>query len=298
MPPDIPPPVNHALAQEHANPGDPLDHSDSQVPAVAPDGSVYNTPPALSLLRSFLIFAPLIFLYTGVLGAVSLVSSFFDRYGKFQHWLARFWSKLILGTIQTPVRVVGQEYLVRSPPRLFAANHLSSLDIPVLYANLPFPFRIIAKREVFNYVVVGWHLRRSGQIEVDSSNARASLRGLNRAAETLKHGMPVVVFPEGSRSTSGEVQPFLNGAFYVAIKAQAEIVPIAIVGTLETLPMNRYHIRPHALQLVAGAPISSAGYTLRQADALAAKVKSAIEDLYYSRAHVPDPRRAQPGELA
>lgn len=268
MPPDIPPPV------------------------------VYRTPPALSRLRSFLIFLPLIFIYTGVLGAVSLASSFFDRAGKFQHWLARFWSKLILATIRAPVTVVGEEYLVPAPARLFAANHLSSLDIPVLYANLPFSFRIIAKREVFNYVVVGWHLRRSGQIEVDSSNARASLRGLNRAADTLKRGMPVVVFPEGSRSTNGEVRPFLNGTFYVAIKAQAEIVPIALVGTLETLPMNRYHIRPHPLQLVAGAPISSAGYTLRQADALAAKVKNAIEDLYYPRAHVPDPRLAEPGGMA
>ena len=327
MPPDIPPPV------------------------------VYRTLPALSRLRSFLVFLPLIFIYTGVLGAVSLASSFFDRAGKFQHWLARFWSKLILATIRAPVTVVGEEYLVPAPARLFAANHLSSLDIPVLYANLPFSFRIIAKREVFNYVVVGWHLRRSGQIEVDSSNARASLRGLNRAADTLKRGMPVVVFPEGSRSTNGEVRPFLNGTFYVAIKAQAEIVPIALVGTLETLPMNRphphpplgrgpissagytlrqadpwprrsktpsktllpsrsllphhplvgtletlpmnrYHIRPHPLQLVAGAPISSAGYTLRQADALAAKVKNAIEDLYYPRAHVPDPRLAEPGGMA
>ena len=298
MPPEIPHPDHHAVALGQA------DHPGSNHPeapaelAAAPGGFVYNTPAAISGLRSSLIFIPLIFIYTGVLGAVSLASSFFDRRGKFQHWLARFWSKLILATLHTPVTVVGRQYLVPSPPRLFAANHLSSLDIPVLYANLPFPFRIIAKREVFHYVIVGWHLRRSGQIEVDSSNARASLRGLNRAAETLKQGMPVVVFPEGSRSTSGEVQPFLNGTFYVAIKAQAEIVPVALVGTLETLPMNRYHIRPRPLQLVAGTPISTEGYTLRQADALAAKVKNAIEDLYYPRAHVADPRRTQPGVVA
>ncbi len=259
----------------------------------AAEAARYCTPHAISWLRSFVFFIPLIFLYTGVLGAISLSSSFFDRRGKFQHWLARLWSKMILATLGTPVTVVGAEYLAPFPPRLFAANHLSSLDIPVLYANLPFPFRIIAKREVFHYVVIGWHLRRSGQIEVDSSNARASLRGLNRAAETLKQGMPVVVFPEGSRSTSGEIQPFLNGTFYVAIKARAEIVPIALVGTLETLPMNHFHIRPHPLQLVAGPPISTEGYTLRQADALAAKVKTAIENLYYPQAHVPDPRQIQ-----
>ena len=246
----------------------------------------------LSRLRSYLFFDPVIYLYTVVLGTLSLLSSLFDRGGRIQHGFARLWSWLILKTILSPVEVVGLDRIDTSRPHLYAANHASAMDIPVVYVHLPFPFRILAKKELFRYPFMGWHLKRSGQIPVDRASARASMRSLMLGVETLQKGMPLVVFPEGGRSPNGQIQPFMAGAFYIAIRAQVDVVPMAVVGTFELLPMNSYHIRPHKLALLVGEPISTQGYEPRDMEKLAARVQTAVEDLYYSRSHVPDPRRA------
>jgi 1-acyl-sn-glycerol-3-phosphate acyltransferase len=244
----------------------------------------------LSSLRSYLIFDPLIFLYTGVFGTLSLISSLFDRSGRVQHGFARLWSWMILKTCLTRVTTTGLERIDTTKPHLYAANHISGIDIPVLYTQLPFQFRIIAKRELFRYPFLGWHLRRSRQIPVDSTSAASSMRSLNRAAETLRGGMPMVVFPEGGRSANGQVQPFLSGAFYVAIKTQVEIIPVAIIGTFEMLPIHSFHIRPRPLKMLVGDPIPTLGYTARDMEKLAAIVQKTVEDLYYAHAEVADPR--------
>lgn len=164
------------------------------------------------------------------------------------------------------------------------------MDIPLLYVYLPMQFRIIAKIELFRYPFMGWHLARSGQIAVDEKNVRANLRSLNRAVHTVHSGMPLVVFPEGGRTPDGEIKKFMSGAFYVAIKAQVPVVPVAIVGTYEVLKMNHFVIHPGPLQLVIGKPVSTHGYTTRDMDALSEKVRVAIEDMYYARAETIDPR--------
>jgi 1-acyl-sn-glycerol-3-phosphate acyltransferase len=224
-----------------------------------------------------------------VMGTLSLLSSFFDRDGTIQHWFARSWSWLILKTIFSTVTVVGRENLPHGPA-VIAANHQSAMDIPLLYVYLPTQFRIVAKIELFKYPFMGWHLTRSGQIPVDEKNVRANLKSLQRGVETLKHGMPLVVFPEGGRSADGVIKPFMSGAFYMAIKAGVPVVPVAIVGTFEVLRMWSYIIHPGKLQLIIGKPIPTEGYTTRDMDAISAKVKAAIEDLYYSQAKTPDPR--------
>ena len=245
---------------------------------------------ALSWGRSIFIFDPLIYLYTAVLGILSLLSSLFDRDGRIQHGFARLWSRLILHSIFSPAKVTGLDRIDRARPHVFAANHISALDIPLLYEHLPFQFRIMAKKELFRYPFMGWHLRRSGQIPVDAASAHASMRSLMRGVRSLQGGMPLVVFPEGGRSPSGQVQPFMGGAFYIAIKAGVDVVPMAIVGSYEVLPMNSFHIRPGAMELAVGEPISTAGYSLRDMDVLAARVRKEVEELYYSRSRVPDPR--------
>ena len=244
-----------------------------------------------SSLRSYLFLDPLIFFYTGILGSISLISSLFDRSGRVQHSIARLWAWLILKTCMTQVSVSGLDQIDTTKPHLYAANHISALDIPVLYTRLPFQFRIIAKQELFRYPFLGWHLRRSGQIAVDATSAASSMRSLNRATKTLQDGMPMVVFPEGGRSSDGKVQPFLGGAFYVAIKTQVDVVPVAIISTFEMLPMDSFHIRPRPLKLVVGEPIPTQGYKARDMDKLAAIVQRSVEDLYYAHAEVADPRK-------
>jgi 1-acyl-sn-glycerol-3-phosphate acyltransferase len=247
---------------------------------------------ALSWVRSIFVLVPVIYLYTVIMGTLSLLSSFFDKGGRMQHWFARTWSRMIMVTAMSPVTVVGLEKVDITKPHMYAVNHLSALDIPVVFGYLPFQFRVMAKEELFRYPFTGWHLRRSGQIPVDRTSARASMRGLNLSAQTLKEGMPLLVFPEGGRSATGQVLPFLSGVFYAAIRAQVEVVPVALVGTYELLPMNTFHIRPRPIEMLIGEPIPTAGYSPRDAEKVAAMAQKALEDLYYSRAEVPDPRTA------
>jgi 1-acyl-sn-glycerol-3-phosphate acyltransferase len=240
-------------------------------------------------LASYLVRNPLIYLYTVVLGTLSLLSSFFDRSGRIQHGFARLWSRLILLTASAPLTVEGLDLLDLTQPAIYAANHSSALDIPALYLGLPFQFRILAKLELFRLPFLGWHLRRSGQIAIDRTDARHSMRSLSAAAQTVKAGMPLVVFPEGGRSRDGHLQPFLGGTFYAAIKAQVPIVPMAIVGAFEALPMNTYIIHPNRFQLIVGDPIPTTGLVSRDMEALSARVHQAMSDLFYAHSKLPAP---------
>jgi 1-acyl-sn-glycerol-3-phosphate acyltransferase len=233
-----------------------------------------------SRLRSYFIFDPLIWAYTLFLGTISLMASLFDHSGRLQHNLARLWSWLIMKTILSPVAVTGLERLDGTRPRVYAATHASALDIPILYVNLPFQFRIIFKSELLSYPFVGWHLKRSGQVCINQQNPAASIGAIKSALKSLRSGVPLVIFPEGGRSPNGEILPFLPGAFFLAIKAQADIVPIALVGTFDLLPMNTYHIKSRPLEMRGGKPISTAGMTLRDTEAVSAKVRAAIEELH------------------
>ena len=236
----------------------------------------------LSSLRSYFILDPLIWLYTIVLGSVSLVCSLFDRSGRVQHNLATAWSWLIMKTTLSPVTVIGSIPTESSRPRVFAVNHASALDIPILYVHLPFQFRIVFKSELLAYPFVGWHLKRSGQVCINQQNPAASIGAIKSAVRSLRKGLPLVIFPEGGRTTDGQLQPLLPGAFFLAIKAQADIVPIALVGTYDLLPMNTYHIKCRPLEMRVGEPIPTASLTLHDMEAVSAKVKEAIGKLHES----------------
>ena len=238
----------------------------------------------LSRLRSYFIFDPLIWLITVALGIVSIPVSLLGEKGRILHGFARFWSQLIMKIICSPTRVTGLEKIDTSKPHVYAVNHGSALDIPLLYAYLPFQFRIVHKKELLAYPLVGWHLKRSGQVCVDQQHPSRSVGHIKSAVRTLKSGMPLVIFPEGGRSSDGKIQPFLPGAFFMAIKAQVDIVPIALVGTYELLPMDTYHIKPRPLEMRVGEPIATAGLTLRDMEMLSGKVQREMEGMDYASA--------------
>jgi len=240
----------------------------------------------LSRLRSYFILDPLVWVYTLAMGILALPGGLFDRDGSRLHWFSQAWSWLIMKTILSPVKVTGLDKIDTSKPHVYAVNHASALDIPVLYVYLPFQFRIVFKKELLAYPIVGWQLKRSGQVCIDQQKPANSIAAIRSAVKSLKAGMPLVIYPEGGRTPDGEIKPFLPGAFFLAIKAQVDIVPVALVGTYELLPMNTYHIKCRPLEMRVGEPISTAGLTMRDLEAVSAKVKKAMEDLYYAQSPV------------
>ncbi len=250
-------------------------------PAVSPQSP--RKYGILSRLRSYFVFDPLIWLYTVLFGIASIPFGLFDKDGSILHAFASAWAKLIMKTIGSRVRITGLEKIDASKTHVYAVNHASAMDIPVLYACLPFQFRIVHKKELLSYPIVGWHLKRSGQVCVDQQHPARSVASIRSALKTLKAGMPLVIFPEGGRSADGRIQPFLPGAFFLAIKAQVDIVPVALVGTYELLPMDTYHIKPRPLEMRVGEPIATAGLTVRGMDELSAKVQKALEEMYYAK---------------
>jgi len=263
-----------------------VERSADAAPVVAPRGSPHAIPGKKygwsSRLRSYLVLDPLIWLYTLVLGLLALPGGLFDRSGRRLHWFSRAWSWLIMKTILSPVKVTGLDKIDNSKPHVYAVNHASAMDIPVLYVNLPFQFRIVFKKELLSYPIVGWQLKRSGQVCIDQQKPTNSIAAIRSAVKSLKGGMPLVIFPEGGRTPDGEIKPFLPGAFFLAIKAQVDIVPVALVGTYELLPMNTYHIKCRQLEMRVGQPISTAGLKMRDLEAVSEKVRKAMEDLYYT----------------
>jgi 1-acyl-sn-glycerol-3-phosphate acyltransferase len=240
----------------------------------------------LSRLRSYLFLNPLIWFYTVGMGVIALPGGLFDRDGRRLHWFSYAWSRLIMKSIFSPVTVTGLEKIDTAKPNVYAANHASALDIPVLYVNLPFQFRIAFKKELLSYPVIGWQLKRSGQICLDQQNPSRSVGSIRAALKGLKAGMPLVIFPEGGRTNDGHIKPFLPGAFFLAIKAQVDIVPVALVGTFELLPMDTYHIKCRPLEMRVGQPIPTKGMTMADLETVSNRVHAALEALYYAPSSV------------
>ncbi len=235
----------------------------------------------LSWLRSTLIFWPIIFLVTLMLGPISLLAGVLDTSGRARHAVVRLWAGIALALVARGVVVRGLERIDPRKPRLYVANHLSAIDIPLLYRYLPMPFRIMAHRLVFRVPLIGWWLRASSSLEIAPESVALSRRALREAVKTLHGGMSLVIFPEGERAPQGEMLPFKRGAFYAAVKAQVEIVPMAILGAYQAMPLGSAHLRRAALELIIGDPIRVEGRSdLR---ALAATVQDEVKRLMHAQ---------------
>ena len=236
----------------------------------------------LSYARSLLFTNLLIYFYTAVCGTVSLLGSLFDAKGRWQHGCARVWSWLILETSGIRVRVEGVEHLKPGEATIYCVNHQSAMDIPVLFVNLPVQFRFVAKRSLFNMPFMGWHLARSGHIPVDRDRPREALKSMKKAAEEIREGKSVLLFPEGHRSRNGQMLPFKAGSFYIAILAGVPIVPITINGTTRVLKPDTYHVRAGQTEMIVHPAIETRGLALKDVDKLSEQVREAIASRFVS----------------
>lgn len=237
---------------------------------------------SLSLIRSVLITDPLIILSTAAFGSASLAVSFLDSDGRKQMAVARAWSRSLLRISGVTVRTEGLERLEPGGSYVFAANHASYMDTPVVLSQIPVQFRFLAKSGLFRIPLLGGHLQRAGHVPVPQGNPREAVRTMNDAGRIIRERrVSVLIFPEGGRSLTG-LQPFREGAAYIAIKAGVPIVPVAILGTFDVLPMHSFHIRSREVTLRIGDPLPTANLTLRDRERLSEELHSHVKKLLVS----------------
>jgi 1-acyl-sn-glycerol-3-phosphate acyltransferase len=248
--------------------------------AAKADPPLSKQPPFVLRWLSYLLLVPLVGLATAAFGCVSLLCGLWDKSGRQQHAIAHVWARTLLLISFSPVKIVGREKLHVHETAVYASNHLSYMDTPVLFAYLPFQFRILAKKSLWKTPFIGWYLNLSGQVPVDTNSPRSLIASLNRGVTTLKHGLPLVLFPEGGRAATGQLQTMMSGCAYMAIKAQVPLIPLTLIGTYELLPIHVYALHPRPLLVVVGDPLSTTGLNARDADALTQRLYESISKTY------------------
>jgi 1-acyl-sn-glycerol-3-phosphate acyltransferase len=238
-----------------------------------------NPMPRFYRWRSNVLQAPVLAVVTAVFGTVALLVSLVEKSGRVQHRIARIWARGCLWASWSKLTIVGAENFEKQKVAVYASNHTSYMDTPVIFAAIPFQFRILARKSLWSWPFIGWWLNRSGQMPIDTENPHATLSSLGGGVKALRSGMPLFVFPEGGRTNEGQLQPFLSGAAYMAIRAQAPLVPMALSGVYELLPIHTHHFYPGKLTLHVGEPIETKGMTVRQIDELTERLRAAIETM-------------------
>ena len=184
-----------------------------------------------------------------------IISLAFDRSGNSIHSIGALWSRILLFLSGVTVEIKGAENLLQDRPQILASNHRGAFDILALQGFIPIQFRWVAKKSLFKIPIIGWSMSLAGYVSIDREKAGSAYKSIERAAEKVKKGASVLIFPEGTRSAAGNLLPFKRGGFLLAIKSGVPIVPVSIRGTENLMKKESILIRPGAVKVVIGKPI-------------------------------------------
>lgn len=231
---------------------------------------------------------PAIALMTVVMSTLAVLSTLFSGKGRLQHGCARFWARFILRVSGVRWRAEGLDRLPADRPCILMSNHQSNMDIPILLTVLPVRFRFLAKESLFRIPFLGWYLRRCRHIPIHREDPRKAVRSLRDAAEKIRGGVSVLVFPEGTRSEDGRLQAFKKGGFLLGTFSGALLVPVAIAGSRQVLPKGSSNLRSGNVTLVVGEAVDAAGTNSRDADRLMDDVRQRITEAFRRASEAPD----------
>jgi 1-acyl-sn-glycerol-3-phosphate acyltransferase len=191
-------------------------------------------------------------------------------------WIGRTWIGWIFRTCGIRVEAEGLANIDRTRSYVFMSNHQSVLDIGALVLTLPVSWRFVAKRELTWIPFFGWALGLSDQIIIDRGNRAKAVRSLARAADRVRRGINVIIFPEGTRSPTGTMREFKSGGFHLALQAQVPILPATVSGSRDLIPKRSLRVESGTIKVVYGAPIPTEGMGAEQRDKLKELVRAAI----------------------
>ena len=232
----------------------------------------------MKLLRTVLVWTG-IAVATTAFGIPSIFAAFLPPRGDWFLLFARGWSRTVLALSGVRVRVLHPERLRPGRSVVLVSNHESYADIVVLLANLPFQVRFLAKRSVFNVPILGWSIRAAGFIPVDRGDRTRSAATVDAALARLKGGRSLVIFPEETRTRTGELLPFKKGAALLALKAEVPLLPVAIAGTRRVLSRTTLVPTRGEVVLCAGELLQSDGDSARDRNSLTERAREAIAAL-------------------
>jgi len=219
-------------------------------------------------------------LYTIIFCLWGLILSLFDRDGSLVHrYCAVPWAKTILFICGVKLEVRGIENINKDAPRIYMSNHQSYFDIFTLLAGLPVNFKFILKQELMRIPILGMAMKRAGYISIDREDNRKAILSVNMAADKIRNGASVLIFPEGTRSDDGIVMDFKKGGFHLALKSGCDIVPAAIIKSRDILPKGRLKINKGTIYLNIGKAIPVTDYSKRDMNLLTERVRDAVVGL-------------------
>ena len=189
------------------------------------------------------------------------------------------WARALIEVNRISVDVEGLDRIPAGTPCVFAANHLSVVDIWLLLVVLPGRLRFMAKREISYYPLLGTALKAAHHIFIDRKHLSRALEAYREAAQVMRSGMSAIVFVEGTRSRDGVLKPFKKGAFVLAIAAGAPVVPVRIDGTFEMLPSGSLAFRPGKTRVRIGQPLRTTGLSYEDRETLMERCREEIEGL-------------------
>ena len=222
-----------------------------------------------------LVQAPLVAAVTVVLSSLTILSGLVDRSGRAGRWLGGVWSRLVLRIGRVGVLVEGLDNLPPGPA-VYAANHGSALDIPIVLGHLPVDFCIIHKRSIYLIPFLGQGVWAARHIAIDRSNPFRARRSLAAAAARIREGTSVVVFPEGTRSPDATVRRFKRGSFALALDAEVPVVPVSLAGVKAVVPHGFSSLRSGTIEIRVHPPVSVEGRAHAEAEALAEEVRQVV----------------------
>ncbi|HEX2602766.1 MAG TPA: lysophospholipid acyltransferase family protein [Gemmatimonadaceae bacterium] len=233
----------------------------------------------IAFLRTILLFVTAFFA-TFVIGSSVIIAAMFgvkDKPGGIFEKAPRWWSAAVLWAAGIKIRVHGRENLAGDAPRIFASNHVSWFDVPALARILP-RYKFVAKAELFKVPIFGKGMRAAGMIELQRENRKAAFGAYEVAAERIRAGNSVVVFPEGTRGHEYPLRPFKKGPFVLAIAAGVPIVPIVVHGTIEIMPKGSLWAHPGTIDVHLLEPVSTTGIDYDHREALMQAVRTRMAD--------------------